>query len=159
MVGTGIPPSAPERGAQVKLTASLPYSTTRRCLYPAKGWHRLGDEGKAAEDSTPWRLCCLSFRKNKSVILCSPSQAAGRASHSSAPAVDRPPRGCAKTKAPTLSPSGLFFCDTGRRFKNSKSHSRPETRVGSRRYDCPSVRHPHLLRRSVGCRPATRTMP
>jgi hypothetical protein len=39
-------PAHQERGAQVKLTASLPYSTTTLCLYPAKGWHRLGTEAK-----------------------------------------------------------------------------------------------------------------
>jgi hypothetical protein len=36
--------------------------------------------------------------------------------------------------------------------ENSQARSRSETRVSSRCYDCPSARHPYLLRRSVGCR-------
>jgi hypothetical protein len=75
---------------------------------PRQGLASFGDVGKAAEDSTPRRLCCLNFRMSNSVILCSPSQAAGRASHSFISALDRPPSGCVR-RPRHLSPSGLFL--------------------------------------------------
>jgi hypothetical protein len=74
-----------------------------------------GGQGKAVAVD-PRRLCCLSLRNSKSVVLCSPSQAAGWASHSFLLRWIVPPAG-AKERSPDTVPVGAFLrksCHGGR---------------------------------------------
>jgi hypothetical protein len=73
---------------------------------------RMGDKAKPSR-LIPRRLCCLNFRMSDSVILCSPSQAAERASHNSLISAGSSPQRVRKTKPPTSSCQGLLFCATG----------------------------------------------
>jgi hypothetical protein len=91
--------------AQVKLAASLPFFDDQSMPWGTR--HGLGTKAKPLSAQRR-RLCYLNFRKNKSVILCSPSQAAALHRIIYRQGWIVPPAGAKETK-PRLRPRRGFF--------------------------------------------------